>query len=175
MDIEIFCDELNSRFLPLGKLVVAMTNNVPGLPMPRYDSIRMVEANPDDVEFHIIDIQKQLPRVIVDVKDQLSINYTLGTATADVMTKAQKGYASLPNALKIIQRNADLILQAYNAAVAYDKAVGLFSQYNSTGMKNQNLLKNAWSTLSCGPYTNIKSTQLASAIKATAVKMNVII
>lgn len=165
-----FRDELNSRFLPVGKLAVSMTTNIPGEPMPRYDTIRMVEAAPANVEFHIIDLQKQMPMVIVDVKDQLSLNYNLGTATADVMTKAQTGYASLPNTLKLIQRNADFILQAYNASVAYDK----FSQYNNSGMKDQNLQKNAWTTLSCGPYTNNKSAQLASAIEATAVKMNVI-
>ena len=67
-----------------------------------------------------------------------------------------------------IQQNASLINDAYNVSVAYDKASVLFAQYSSTGMKNEQLLKDAYNAL-CG-YTlyGQKCGFLLNAIVVTA-------
>lgn len=72
MDIEIFRDELNARFLPYGKLNVATTTNVAEQPMPRYESIWMISATSSAVEFHITGLQSANPLVTADVTSQLS-------------------------------------------------------------------------------------------------------
>ena len=168
MNIEVFIEELRGLFLPKGKLNVASTNNIPGQPMPRFDMIQFVEAVPKDINTYIRNLQDQFPLVVVDVKNELSMTYILGTSVANVVNEANKQYTSLPDVVAEIQQNASLINDAYNVSVAYDKASVLFAQYSNTGMKNEQLLKDAYNAL-CG-YTlyGQKCGFLLNAIVVTA-------
>ena len=168
MNIEVFIEELRGLFLLKGKLNVASTNNIPGQPMPRFDMIQFVEAVPKDINTYIRNLQNQFPLVVVDVKNELSMTYILGTSVANVVNEANKQYTSLPDVVAEIQQNASLINDAYNVSVAYDKASVLFAQYSSTGMKNEPLLKDAYNAL-CG-YTlyGHKCGLLLNAIVVTA-------
>ena len=53
MNIDCLQAELNARLNGLGKIVVSSTSNIPGLPMPRKDTMWLVEAANSGVDFHI--------------------------------------------------------------------------------------------------------------------------
>ena len=171
MNIDIFIEELRGRFLPLGKLNIATTTNIPGQPMPRIDDIWFIEATPSGIDVHIYDLQKSIPVVVVDVPSRLSLNYTLGTSTSDIISKASKEYAGMLQELASIKQYADLILDAYNVAVAYEKATVLFNQYYGT--QKPELLKAAYNTLKGCVLFDLKCNQLLDAIKSTAKSNNI--
>ena len=91
MNIDCFQAELNSRLNGLGKIVVSSTSNIPGQPMPRKDTMWLVEDVKSGVDFHINGLQAQSQTVIIDVVGSLSFNYILGTPSAQVKNKANAG------------------------------------------------------------------------------------
>ena len=171
MSIEVFIDELRERFLPIGKLNVPTTKNVIGQPMPRFDDIWFVESTPSGVEVHIRDLQAYQPTVVVGVPSHLSLEYSLGSATSDVMQKANAGYAGLQAELKSIKQYADLILDAYNVAKAYDRATMLYNQFY--GINKPERLQDAYKTLKGLNLCCPKCVQLLEAIKAAAQSNNI--
>ena len=166
MSIEVFIDELRARFLPLGSLNVATTTNIPGQPMPRYDAIWFVEAISSGIEVHIRDLRAYQPTVVIDVPSHFSLEYSLGSATSDVMLKANEGYACLEEELKGINRYADLILDAYNVSISYDKASMLFSQFYGTNKPER--LQEAYKALKDLTLYSTKCIQLRNAIEITS-------
>lgn len=175
MDIEILHNELHSRFFSKGKLVVETTTNIPGQPMPRFDNIWMLEAEPSEVNFHISDLQTASPLVIFDIKDEMAMSYSLGAPTANVMQAANAQYATKPLVLAKIKEYADLILESYQVAINYDKAWVLHEKFLKVKPSNPQLLKDAWSVISSVKYSNDKYTSLANAISATAKNNQIIL
>ena len=112
MDIDLFIKELRERFRPYGRLNVASTG-------PRVDSVWFIEDSPSGVSVHIRDLEKMTASVIIDIPLHLSLDYTLGTTTLDVMQKASQIYASLPQVLNRINEYADLIFDAHKTVKAH--------------------------------------------------------
>ena len=133
--------------MPKGKLNVASTVNKVGQPMPRFDMIQFVDAEPKCTNTYIRNLQNQYPEVVVDVQDELSMIFPLGTSLAKVNADAVSHYASKPDAVAEIQQNAALIDDAYQVSIAYDQATVLFNQFSSTGMNNATLLQQAYDTV----------------------------
>lgn len=173
MNIDVFIEELRARFLPKGKLSVASTVNMVGQPMPRFDMIQFVDAEPKNTNTYIRNLQNQNPEVVVEVEDELSMRYTLGTSLVNVNAKAANYYASKPDAVAEIQQNAALIDDAYQVSVAYDQATVLFNQFSSTGMNNAPLLQQSYDAVKNKTLLTIKTNQLLNAIKATAKSSNI--
>ena len=91
MNIDCFQAELNARLNGLGKIIVSSTANIQGLPMPRKDTMWLVEDVKSGADFHINGLQAQTQTVIIDVTGSLSLNYTLGTPSVQVKNQANAG------------------------------------------------------------------------------------
>ena len=173
MDIEVFQNELHTRFIHNAKVVVDTTTNIPGQPMPRYENIWMIEVEPSEVNCHISNLQSVSPLVVFDIKDELSMNYPLGTFTTDVMQKANSHYASKPQVLSLIKEYADYIYEAYQISWAYDKACAKFAQFQNVRPVDSLLLQQAWQAIQSVNYTNGKSSMLSNAIQTAANNNNI--
>ena len=122
MFIEDFIEELRGRYQPYGNVCVITTTNLPGCTEPRYDEVLLHEHKRSGVKVRLVDLHAQYPTVIIDVSSHPSLNYPLGTATSDVMQKANQGYPNMPQELKSIERYSNIIFDAYTKAIAYDKS-----------------------------------------------------
>lgn len=52
MNIDFFQIELNERLGGVGKISIVSTSNIPDVPMPRKDTMWLVESKKGDVDFH---------------------------------------------------------------------------------------------------------------------------
>lgn len=173
MNIDCLQAELNARLNGLGKIVVSSTSNIPGLPMPRKDTMWLVEAANSGVDFHINGLQAQSQNVIIDVKGCDSLDYVLGTPSAQVKNKANAGAIGQSPLNNLVMTYVDIIDESYNAAINYDKACMLFNQYMATGQKTAKLLQEAWKTINAVPVHFTSAQHLTSAIQAQAKADNV--
>ena len=173
MNIDCLQAELNARLNGLGKIVVSSTSNIPGLPMPRKDTRWLVENVKSGVDFHINGLQAQSQTVIIDVAGSLSLNYILGTPSAQDKNKANSGAIGQSPLNNIFMTYIDIIDESYNAAINYDNAYLLYNQYLDKGQKNAKLLQEAWNTISAVPVHYTRALQLTSAIQALAKTDNV--
>lgn len=173
MNIDCLQAELNARLNGLGKIVVSSTSNIPGLPMPRKDTMWLVEDVKSGVDFHINGLQAQSQTVIIDVAGSLSFDYILGTPSAQVKNKANAGALGQSPLYKKVMTYIDIIDESYNVAINYDNACLLYNQYFGTGKKNAKLLQQAWNTISAVPVHYTPAHQLTSAIQTQANADNV--
>lgn len=173
MNIDCLQTELSARLNGLGKIVISSTSNIPGQPMPRKDTMWLVETVKSGVDFHINGLQAQSQTVIIDVAGSLSLNYILGTPSAQVKNKANAGAIGQSSLNNIVMTYIDIIDDSYNAAINYDKACMLYNQYIGTGQKNAKLLQEAWNTISAVPVHFTPAQQLSSAIQTQAKTDNV--
>lgn len=173
MNIDCLQAELSARLIGLGKIVVSSTSNIPGLPKPRKDTMWLVEDVKSGVDFHINGLQAQSQTVIIDVAGSLSLNYILGTPSAQVKNKANAGSIGQSPLNKKVMTYIDIIDESYNAAINYDKASMLYCQYLGTGQKNAKLLQGAWNTISAVPVHYTQAQQLTFAIQSQAKTDNV--
>lgn len=177
MDIDVFQNELHTRFIHKAKVVVDTTTNIPGQSMPRYENIWMIEVEPSEVNCHISNLQSVSPLVVFDIKDELSMNYPLGTLTTDVMQKANSHYGSKPQAqaLSLIKEYADYIYEAYQISLAYDMACVKFARFQNVRPVDSLLLQQAWQAIQSVNYTNVKSGMLSNAIQTAAKNNNIVL
>lgn len=68
MNIDFFQIELNERLGGVGKISIVSTSNIPDVPMPRKDTMWLVESKKGDVDFHIKDWLKATQTVVFDIK-----------------------------------------------------------------------------------------------------------
>ena len=129
---------------------------------PNIDEVWFLETNPSGIGVHIHELQAQHPTVVIDIPSHLSLTFPLGSSTDDVMLKAKQGYSNMSQELKSIKNYLDIILDAYNATIAYDKAVMFLYQFNTTGKTE--LLREAHQTLRGLILYSSKSIQLLGTI-----------
>lgn len=168
MNIDCFQAELNARLNGLGKIIVSSTANIQGLPMHRKDTMWLVEDVKSGADFHINGLQAQTQTVIIDVTGSLSLNYTLGTPSAQVKNKVNAGPIGQSPLNNLVMTYIDIIDESYNAAINFDKASVLYNQYMGTGQKTAKLLQEAWNTISAIPVHFTLAQQLTSAIQTQA-------
>lgn len=168
MNIDLFQIELNEQLKGVGRVSIVSTSNIPGAPMPRKDTLWLVEENKGDVDFHIKDLQQAKQTVVFDIKGNLSLNYTLGTPLADVKAKINASpIGQLPLCAQVVEF-VRYIDEAYNGVINYDKACIAYNQYISTGQTNKLLLQKAWGHLNSIPLHFPSAQGLSNAISAAA-------
>lgn len=165
MNKEIFYNELKERYKSFGKVNAAMNNEKRDNLSLSLDYIWFSATIPSEINPRICNLQTAFPSVVIDVSNQLSMSYSLGTSTNEVMQRAEKQYKSM-SVLKSIEWYADLILNAYNVSIAYDKASLLYAQFNGTGRVNSSLIAEAWELLKDFTLHDRKCKLLSNAIKA---------
>lgn len=165
MDLETFIEELRGRFQPFGELSVVTTTNIPGLPEPRIDEVWFVNSSDLGVEAHIINLQEQYPTVVIDVPEHLSLNYSMGTKTEDVIQRSKEQYSNMQKELDGIRLFANTIMDAYKVVIAFNRATMLYNQFQSTRKKS--LLQEAYNALKGFKLYSPKILQLWDVIIAT--------
>lgn len=168
MNIDCLQAELNARLNGLGKIVVSSTSNIPGFPMPRKDTLWLVEDVKSGADFHINGLQAQSQTVIIDVAGLTPLKYALGTPTAQVKNLVNAGTIGQSQRNNVVMTYIDVIDDSYIAVINYDKACVLYNQYMDTGQKTPKLLQEAWLTINGVPTYSTSAQQLMSAIQAQA-------
>ena len=173
MNIDCLQTELNARLNGLGKIVISATSNIPGLPMPRKDTMWLVEAANSGVDFHINGLQTQCQTVIVDVKGCDSLDYVLGTPSNQVKIKANSGLIGQSPLNNLVMTYIDIINESYNATLNFDNANLAYNQYMAVNPNVERLLQDAWKAITAIQLHFTAAQQLTSAIQAQAKADNV--
>lgn len=164
MNIDFFQIELNERLGGVGKMSIVSTANVPGAPMPRKDTMWLLEGKKGDVDFHIKDWQKATQTVVFDIKGNQSLQYTLGMPLANVIAIISANAIGQSIYSAQVVKLAGFIDEAYNGVLNYDNASVAYNQYMSTGQTSGLLLQKAWGYLNAIPLHFPSAQGLANTI-----------